>query len=320
LRPAKLGAADDSVRISGSPSAWERGVASVLGDVEVECLAPQLPRATCISRYVFGDLEFRHTTTRAGAHRAMRTQNLIRRTGNGDYFVCFLLSGSAAFCDGDGNRRIELKGRDIGIVDSLAEYAVETPGKFDALWARAPRRQLESRLNMIAEGGPHRIAGDTGVGNIASSMVLSMLAQNPRIEAAAARWLAGNLFDLIGMSLPEAQARLEHVSGHRGSLLRRAQAYIAQHLGDEDLSPSKVAAELDISTRYLNKLFETNGMSVARWIREQRLERCRSEVENPLQAEARIIDIAFTHGFRNVSSFNRAFRARYGRPPTAFRQ
>ena len=59
------------------------------------------------------------------------------------------------------------------------------------------------------------------------------------------------------------------------TLLMRIHAFIEQRLGDCDLAPGPVAAAHYISVRYLYRLFEAQGTTVAAWIRHRRLERCR---------------------------------------------
>ncbi|WP_409233776.1 helix-turn-helix domain-containing protein [Novosphingobium sp. MMS21-SN21R] len=61
------------------------------------------------------------------------------------------------------------------------------------------------------------------------------------------------------------------------------------------------------------------GVLTVRWIRMRRLERCRADLENPEMRNLSISEIAFNHGFSNISSFNRAFKARFKVAPTALR-
>ena len=50
---------------------------------------------------------------------------------------------------------------------------------------------------------------------------------------------------------------------HRRALLTRIQAFIQQRLGDPELSPGVIAAAHHISLRYLRKLFQEQGTTVA---------------------------------------------------------
>jgi AraC-like DNA-binding protein len=67
----------------------------------------------------------------------------------------------------------------------------------------------------------------------------------------------------------------------RHVLLLRVQAFIEERLGDPALSPGMIAAANHISLRYLHKLFEPQSRTVAGFIRERRLERCRRDLADP---------------------------------------
>jgi AraC-like DNA-binding protein len=146
--------------------------------------------------------------------------------------------------------------------------------------------------------------------------------------------LAG-FFDGLGRRLPDideqhgaivvdmAQVLLTRwVEGRRASpaapaphpMLARVLAHADAHLGDPDLTPQSLAAAHGISVRSLHLLFEREGLKVAQWIRDRRLERCRDTLARP-DWQGRIIDLALQWGFNDPSHFSRVFRQRYGRAP-----
>jgi AraC-like DNA-binding protein len=94
--------------------------------------------------------------------------------------------------------------------------------------------------------------------------------------------------------------------------------YARTHHGDPALSAEQIAAAHHVSVRYLYKVLAESGVSLADWIRTYRLQACRRELSaSPL---ATIAAVARRHGFANMSSFNRAFRAAYGTTPSQWRQ
>ncbi|MEV8638975.1 helix-turn-helix domain-containing protein [Streptosporangium sp. NPDC051023] len=108
-------------------------------------------------------------------------------------------------------------------------------------------------------------------------------------------------------------------TGPGGGLLPRIRAYIDDNLGDPGLSPETVAAAHHISTRYLYKLFARQGISVARWIRQRRLERCRMDLSNPSLGGRAVGEVGAHWGFADSSYFSRVFRETYGCSPRAYR-
>jgi AraC-like DNA-binding protein len=99
----------------------------------------------------------------------------------------------------------------------------------------------------------------------------------------------------------------------------RVKQYIDQRLADPALGPGEVAAAFGISTRYLHRLFEREHETVAQYIRDRRLERCRLLLLDPRLSGHTILMLAYGCGFGDLSGFNRAFRAKYGMTPRQLR-
>ncbi|MEV4098274.1 helix-turn-helix domain-containing protein [Streptosporangium saharense] len=112
---------------------------------------------------------------------------------------------------------------------------------------------------------------------------------------------------------------VEASSGACEGLLPRIRTYIDDNLGDPNLSPETVAAAHHISTSYLYKLFARQGISVARWIRQRRLERCRKDLSDPRLGGRAVGEVGAQWGFVDSSYFSRVFRQTYGCSPRAYR-
>ena len=100
----------------------------------------------------------------------------------------------------------------------------------------------------------------------------------------------------------------------------RIHAFIEQHLGDLDLAPGSVAAAHYISVRFLYRLFESQGTTVAAWIRHRRLERCRADLADPALGGAPVSAVAARWGLPDPAHFNRLFKRTYGLPPAEYRR
>ncbi len=102
--------------------------------------------------------------------------------------------------------------------------------------------------------------------------------------------------------------------------LRQAQGYIHAHIGLPDLCPQKVADEMGLSLRMLQKVFAMAGEQPAAYILDQRLDKV-SEVLRRTEHDSRSIgQIAESFGFREPSHFSRAFRGRFGMSPREWRK
>jgi transcriptional regulator GlxA family with amidase domain len=80
-----------------------------------------------------------------------------------------------------------------------------------------------------------------------------------------------------------------------------------------------LARRLATSVRYLHRIFQSHGISVAAWIWRRRLDRCRRDLLDPAMRERPVNAIAARWGQRNAAHFGRIFTATYGMPPVEYR-
>ena len=303
--------------IQGDASAWRHRLAEVFVEVDFVQASPKEQLSALVYEYAFGDLTFIRTVVQGGKHRVRRSQALIRKSPHNVFFIACLLGGEVKFTQND--RTAVLKKGDIAILDSTQEYVADAEQSFDTLWVRVPRHRIEGRLGHYSRLMAERIDGSKGVGRLASVMLRTSFREAPLVVATDANRATNAILDLIGMSLSSRIAKSATTSRSSQSTLQRIQRYIEDHLDDEDLTLSSVAKLHSVSARYVNRLFMQEGVSAARWIRMRRLERCRADLEDPARRHLSISEIAFDHGFGNISSFNRAFRSRFHTTPTALR-
>jgi AraC-like DNA-binding protein len=95
--------------------------------------------------------------------------------------------------------------------------------------------------------------------------------------------------------------------------------HIAQHAGEPDLDPLRVAERLAMSPRYLHRLLEPTGRSVCEHLLGQRLERAAAMLRDPRFLRIKIAAIAQKAGFADISHFNRSFRHAFGDTPLGVR-
>ena len=306
------------VVVTGDASSWTEGLSSLFVELEVEMLKPGLTMNGWMFRHPFGDLTFVRSVTR-GSHRTMRTERLIRQSTQNVFFVGFMLRGLALLKQ--GGHSAELRRGDIAVLDSTRTYSIEIPHAFDAMWVAVPRHRLDARLRSPRNSMARRIDGSSGVGHLASNLLIAALEEAPKISESEANRISNHLLDLVALCVDQENTEAQEPGAtlHQQSLLRRIQHFIEENLDDEELSIALISRAHAISVRYLRKLFEREGTSIARWIRIRRLERCRADLEDARFKGHSVNKIAFAHGFQNITSFNRAFRARFGFPPSALR-
>lgn len=96
--------------------------------------------------------------------------------------------------------------------------------------------------------------------------------------------------------------------------IRRAQAYMLEHLGDR-LPVAMVASHCGLSVRRLQALFQDEcGQSPLQWLRMQRLQAVRQALSQA-DSDNKVSDIATRFGFTHLGEFSRAYRQAFGETP-----
>ena len=169
-----------------------------------------------------------------------------------------------------------------------------------------------------------------------------------RAEAGRSHWhfdvlsfnsLRGSLFDLldelhadrfgrqaqVDLDIRQLLLRLSRLiheqtdkSSHRETVSKyeAITAFIDARL-EEDLSLDRLAREFYLSKYYIAHLFQNSvGLSVHQYVIKKRLAACRSAI----QCGAKVSEVCLAYGFRDYSSFYRAFRKEYGMSPSDCRE
>ncbi|MFF3200928.1 helix-turn-helix domain-containing protein [Streptomyces sp. NPDC002962] len=218
----------------------------------------------------------------------------------------------------DGRRAFAGEG-DLMVYDTGRPYSLDFPGRFTTHVVHLPRRALGLPEEDLRRVTGTAIDGTTGFGALLVNFLTSLTASVPPCAPAVATRLATGVVDLFATLVEERTQDHPTPDGNPGEhLVLRVRDHIDRHLGDPDLSPQTVAAAHHISVRYLHRLFEGEGITVARLIQRRRLERCARELHRP-DATAPVSAVAQRWGFANPAHFSRVFRAAYGRSPREWR-
>lgn len=149
------------------------------------------------------------------------------------------------------------------------------------------------------------------MGAIASSTVHQVLMQRNS--------LSGDDFGRIGRVLTTLLAALEPDIPRWPEVAHSAFAVVRAHSDDPALTPTTLAHRLGWSLRHVQAVLATVDTTPSDLIRECRLARARSRLGGSSDHYDSIAAIALASGFGSVSTFNAAFRARYGVSPSELR-
>jgi AraC-like DNA-binding protein len=209
---------------------------------------------------------------------------------------------------------------DISSWDSSHPFSVRHLEPFDLLLIVVPQTLLGPRQATIVRRTAGLVTHNSNIGSIAAPFFRGVW-DGIESDGSSARW--DDLADGV-LAIVRALHFAAEVDPPRNipasALLPSIKAYIDQHLGDGNLAPEAIARAHYISTRYLHKLFEGDGISVSEWVRHRRLEACRRDLRDPALAHETISDVARRWALPNPAHFSRIFRDSYGCTPTELRQ
>lgn len=254
-----------------------------------------------------------HSSRNCVSHRSRRYIN----TKECSYvFACLPMEGQLKI--NHLGRQCTASSGQVCFVTSDEEYTVEMSDRLDAMWLRIPTSRMQGHVASINGALGCSIDVSDGIGLFAAQMMYTSLTIGPQMSDRGTRIVGQSVLSMFGELLDsQTSASARSQSCYRQKILSRARDYIDQHLGDDELTPSTIATGIGISTRYLSELFQAEGVSVMRWVQRRRLEQCRQELERGTPGRTRISEIAYGLGFKNVSCFNRAFKAHFGVNPSS---
>ena len=150
---------------------------------------------------------------------------------------------------------------------------------------------------------------------------LRALAQGPDLRTdQMMETIRGHLFDLIAMAAaPQGHLGESDLAAVAAARLSAAIEHIETHFADSSLGAEAVARAQGVSTRYINKLFESAGLSLKGHLRDIRLREAYRRLGDQQCSGLTISQIAHACGFSDLSHFNRLFRLRYSESPSGVR-
>jgi AraC family transcriptional activator of tynA and feaB len=226
------------------------------------------------------------------------------------------LGGVRSYCQG-GNAAV-LKPGDTTLVDSGDPWKSECGGTCARLYLRIPRWQVQSHLRLNCLPVLPRISGVSKSGAALFHLATSLYEEADAMSAQEAAAAVQAYLDVLAGCLahPEqASIELGTYAEHRA----RIEQFVENHLADPSLNPAQIAAAIGVSVRHLHRIFLSKGHTVAEWVRERRLEHCRSDLVNPRLSQRNITDIAYFWGFSDSAHFSKSFKKEFGLSPRAFR-
>ena len=295
---------------------WQHAVSEAFVPLEVRSTAPKgadpLPgrlRSTSLGALHLSEVTGQQIEVR-------RTPATIERSDPGMIKVGVQLAGEGRLVQ--HGREAHLTPGDFAIYDTSSPYELHFTRHFSMFVLMFPRGLLRIASQDLHALSACRIHGGAGMGALVSTFLTNLHdAVDVDTVSTSSRVLEDAIVDLLIAAL---HAEVPPSGAQEPALLRSAMSFIEDNLDDTTLDTALVASRHHVSTRYLQKTFEAAGHTVAGWIRNRRLEKCRHDLRDIHLSGESIGAICARYGLVNSSHFSKLFKETYGMPPRAYRE
>ncbi len=217
------------------------------------------------------------------------------------------------------DREAHLSPANLCLFPANIEAELEMHGAFRQLGLRFQSGLLSELHPTWEQQALSAIRCDSGSGAIFHSLVHAMFQHGESaltkccLDAFQATLvlLGGVLNENKPASSPSPLAATRLVSFHK----TRIREFVLENLSNPELDVPMIALAMQLSSRYLHRLFSDEPMQLMHWILSERLARCLDDLASEEKHGTPISAIAYAWGFNDPAHFSRSFRKRYGVSP-----
>ncbi|WP_460070393.1 AraC-like ligand-binding domain-containing protein [Streptomyces sp. YKOK-I1] len=250
----------------------------------------------------------------AAPHSLARTRRHIASDAPDYLQLTLQLTGHGVLTQRD--RQAQVGPGELVVYDTRRPFTYDLNESHSGLVLMFPRAMLPLAERELARVTATPVPCHDGLGQVVLPLLHGLARQMEHLESRGTPRLADNVVGLIGTLLAEhADTDPTQLENGPGLLAERVLSYMEQRLADPCLSPEGIAVAHRISRRYLYKLLAAQGHTVAGWIREQRLARCRRDLTDPALDHLPVGSVGGRWGFADPAHFSHAFKAAYGMSP-----
>ena len=238
--------------------------------------------------------------------------------GNDDIVLTINRRGAAII--NSGGREQDLRDGQAIVLSGGEASSYHRISRGEAFTLRVPRATFESTVVSVDDALMRPIPSDQGALKLLENYAGWLFNAGP-LDPQLLNLSVRHVQDLLALTIgPTADfADTARTRGLRAARLKLAKAFIVSHCHRRELSVNSVAASLNVTPRYVQRLFEADGTTFSEFLTRQRLARAHRLLCEPLSSPTAISTIAYDVGFGDLSYFNRRFRRQYGLTPREVR-
>lgn len=292
--------------------------------VELECGSVQNP--SFYGKILAKDVEdLRVSESYSAAQTLTRKNKHIAKTTDDPIIVNVQLKGTGHFTQGS-NEQILAPG-DFLFNDSTKPFSWHFNKGFGHMILQIPRQTFFERgfANNEAEldnlSGT-KVSGTTFYGNSTVGFVLDTIRQIGRknLTAQDQSFAARQIWQMLTESLKYSTQDQPATTAYTQSIsLDDIEQFVERNLATFSMTAETISQAFSVSPRSVYKVFEEKNLSLAKFIIEKRLEKLANCLMSENHNRHKITDLIYECGFTNNTHASNAFKARFGKSPSAFR-
>ena len=291
-------------------------VAQTFVPVEIAFVTDSGPAAAVGAITDFGQLTI--FSVRSNHASAERTPRLARDDLRPSIFFGLQVAGEGLVAQ--GGRQAVVRPGELVMYDSTRPYVLTFPDGIRQHFFRIPLDRLALPHDAIRQVSALTLSPGHPVTDVAVTYFRRLASRPDLFTVPGAEALSEPSIDLMRAVITTHLGAVElGKDALKATLPLRILEYARAHLHDPHLGTAQVAAAHHISERHLYNVLGASGITLADWIRKQRLERCRNDIAASTLHATPIASIARGWGFADPSSFTRMFKNAYGMSPREWR-
>ena len=220
------------------------------------------------------------------------------------YLVGVLLTGSGKLWS---KRSLDLRPGTLTVYPADDPFVLEFHGAHRYFVTEVPAAALGSNDRVIDHAVANVELSLTPTARMAADMLTTMPSVTERAPWSLRHRLGETVVALLRSAIDELEGM--PLEAEPSDLVESILTWIDDHLGDDGLTPGRIATAHHISVRYLHKLFQASGMSVCDVVRRRRIERIKEDLCSPAHSTWSVSAIGARWGVGDSTQLIRQFKA-----------
>lgn len=206
------------------------------------------------------------------------------------------------------------------LLDASAPFRIVQPKRMSALMLKVSRPEIERRFPDVEAICGRPITCLAGLPRLAIDLFQSIERESSSMDNAEFHSSCHHLVDLLALAIEGGQHGSKSNSAVRMATFKRIKFLIREKVFSAEFTARDIAAQLNISERYVQSLFQDSGTTVRDYLRSLRLSRAQEMLSSPRYNRKSITEIAYECGFPSSAYFSTAFREQTMQTPTEYRR